>query len=292
MVNDRVIKKLAFPPDVKIEKPSQGEVFNQRDVEVRWASSDFDPNRHFFVLFLDDEEIQETATKRTTLENLSEGKHTIEVVALKKTGTIKGHVYDDDGPIERAEIQASGPDTVGVLTNENGDFIIEDLAIGTYDITIKKTGYMERRKVDRDLEEEQVLDLGNIKIYKETPPPGEYDLTVNVYDKEDDHSIEGATVTIDGTTTEEKTTNSNGIAVFTDINGYYDIWVDYPGYLVGGRLDVEINQDTTIDVPLMPEDSKEPSPTPYAFETKDNKKLVAVGSLVACYGYLGYKFLS
>lgn len=92
-------------------------------------------------------------------------------------------------------------------TNEQGSYIIEDVAEGSLTITVTKEGFMESSQtidvssdtsVDFILEEETIED---------EPVTRTVDFTVQ---DNSEQGISGARITLTNTATDEETTNSNG----------------------------------------------------------------------------------
>ncbi len=88
--------------------------------------------------------------------------------ALAQTGSVRGIVYDDDFdvPLALAEVSVLGTE-LRVLTSGQGDFLVSDLAVGSYTLMIAKDGYFRQVLSDVVIEAGQLTELETVRLVGE-----------------------------------------------------------------------------------------------------------------------------
>jgi len=191
------------------------------------------------------------------VEVFSNQATTVDITLLPEVGNIEGIVtsIDLDGePIQGATITADGirddADSVyRAYTNEDGYYIIEDVLIGTYNVTAEAYNYYP----ETIYEAEVIVDETTTVDFELTPEPGIIDGIV--YDNHTGEVIEGALISIEGTSIEAYT-NSDGYYLIENVTiGIYNVMAFAENYESETIVDVEVfsNETTTVDFYLVPE---------------------------------------
>ena len=80
------------------------------------------------------------------------------------TGEITGNISDSIETVIGAVVVVDGNNTLGALTDEEGNFSIKKIKPGTYNIKVTYFGYKELVIKDVKVEAGQVTALGNVKM--------------------------------------------------------------------------------------------------------------------------------
>ena len=91
-------------------------------------------------------------------------------------------------------------------TNEQGSYIIEDVAKGSLTITVNKEGFVESSQTI-DVTSDTTVNFTLEEESNEEPVTRTVDFTIQ---DNSEQGISGARITLNDTTTNEETTNSNG----------------------------------------------------------------------------------
>ena len=181
----------------------------------------------------------------------------VDITLLPEVGIIDGIVtsIDLDGePIEGATITAdgirNGKDYEYIAyTDTNGYYIMENVLIGTYNVTAEAYNYYPETITGVEV----IVDQTTIIDFELTPEPGMIDGVV--YDNHTGNVIEGAHITIEGTVLEAYT-NSDGYYLIENITiGIYNVMAFAENYENATIVDVEVfsNEITTVDFYLVPD---------------------------------------
>lgn len=141
--------------------------------------------------------------------NVPAGTTDLEIILIKDAATIKGQIVDalTKLPIRSSQItlisrthdpRFEGSGWVYIeknISSVDGDFAIEDVPIGTYDIYIKSENYGPAQLKTIKLEKEEVRDLGMVELSKG------YDIHGKIISAIDGKPIHGAEVGVPGTIT-------------------------------------------------------------------------------------------
>lgn len=119
-----------------------------------------------------------------------------------RNGGISGLVTDSitGEPIPNALVRACGPTCGQGRTNENGEYLIENLAPGDYRVTASAYGYKASRYPDLVRVEENRItpNINFLLVPYQQPPPVRGSISGRVIDKQTGEPIEGAFVTAMG----------------------------------------------------------------------------------------------
>ncbi|MEA2015463.1 MAG: carboxypeptidase-like regulatory domain-containing protein, partial [Actinomycetota bacterium] len=100
------------------------------------------------------------------------------ILLFEETGAISGSVVDFDSgePIESVTVIVTLSGGVYTFnssadTNESGEFVIEQLPVGVYDLTVLTTDYDEYIAGGIGVTEGAINDIGEIKLMPSTSSP-------------------------------------------------------------------------------------------------------------------------
>ena len=181
---------------------------------------------------------------------------TVDFTLNPEVGCLDGYVtsVDLDGePIEGATVTADGirngtDDVYRAYTDSTGYYLICDVLIGNYDVTVEAYNYYS----DSISGVQVLVDITTTNNFELMPEPGIIDGVV--YDNHTGDVIEGAHIVIDGTSYETYT-NSDGYYLFENVSvGVYNILAfaeNYENETIEG-VEVYSNQVTTVNFYLIP----------------------------------------
>ncbi len=189
---------------------------------------------------------------------IASGDETFVVIYLDKhSGTLEGTVVDEDTEegIEYASVKLAGA-SISTVTDEEGEYRIEDIPVGTYSVTASALSYENKTKeVKLENNEEHTLDF---QLEKANPM-----LTGTIRDKETGEPLRNVQITIGDKTT---FTNSTGQYSLTIEPGNYTIKIDKVGYEeFTTEKELEPGTHSTLDVKLVPDDGSGPGPLAFDF---------------------------
>ena len=212
-----------------------------------------------------------TVSKTATV---NEGKETsLDAQMEKKSGTVKGKVYDNYTytPIEGVSVSCEGCDTV--TTNAKGEYTLEKVPVGEQEIRFVKKGYATVNKTatvnegeETSLDAEMEKKVGTVKG--------------TVFDADTYTPIEGVSVSCEGCDT--VTTDDSGIYILENVPaGEQTIRFVKEGYAAVNKT-ITINEgiETTLDAEM---EKKTGTVTGTVYDKISNEPLMGVN--VSCEGW-------
>ncbi len=175
-------------------------------------------------------------TSETHTVTIDEDETTTQTFTLTQLYTVNGTVTDadSDDAIADAAVTIDGTDHA-TTTDVNGEYTIDGVENGTYDLTVSKDGYYA--------EEQSVVVEEDVTVDVALNAIPTYTVSGTVTDGEN-NPIEGATVTNEETG-ETVTTDENGDYSFTDVEeGTYTLTASAEGY-VSASQKVSVTEDVT-----------------------------------------------
>lgn len=169
--------------------------------------------------------------------------------------TLIGNVTDGTDPVEGATVKAFDEDGVPfahTLTDDQGDYVFQDLPVGTYSVGVVKDGYImtalkgaslskgSTATLDFEIEEDQTLKLGTIagklKILDTNEPLSNGKITL--FDSE--NVVVATTYTI----------NDGEFAFYNIPNGEYKVIATATGYITSSPMSVTIKEGSVINIEM------------------------------------------
>lgn len=179
----------------------------------------------------------------------------------QQRGSIAGRVTngDDEGLQDVTVRVTAGPSTgQSVTTDADGDYVIEDLPVGTYALSFTRTGYASRTITGVDVSNLHTTEL-NVTLTEN--PTGTGVLSGTVRDSDTSTALSGVTVRLvqGGAILQTDTTGSDGGYAFSGLlTGNYTVRFSRTGYQTRElTAAVSQGQTTTLNTELVPTDSTE-----------------------------------
>lgn len=169
------------------------------------------------------------------------------------TGDIEGTVKDEsEVAIKGATVVVEGTN-LSAITDEDGYYLLENVPVGTYDVTASADGYHSETAEVTVEEDERVTQNFTLEAIPT------YTISGTVKDTEN-NLLYGATVTIEETG-QSATTDEYGSYEITNVEeGTYDITASKSSY-TSQTKHVNVESDATVDF-VLKEDVEDPDPEP------------------------------